>query len=313
MSKQLIDQGAQLRTLYRSYVRWLNGGAYNQGKMAVETTFMQAVEPFSTLFFDAYGVLYGGATQQQGVADAMQHLRDQGKTIRLLSNNGHESLPSIQQKLAQRHVHFEISELITSGMVVSDYLQRSTLRNTPYLLIGSAQSRAAYAPNPDQLERPPGDNRLAQSPPRSLLVCSDSLYWDTPYQPHVEAIMSRQSLPMLVANPDMVVPLPDGGWMPVAGHAALDLNQRHGAPFIGLGKPFSPVFEKALASVPHVPLEEIVMIGDTPETDILGGNRMGLKTCLVGSGTLAHMDLSWRDYCAEQSILPDFFVPAVSP
>ncbi|ABK42973.1 Haloacid dehalogenase domain protein hydrolase [Magnetococcus marinus MC-1] len=312
MSKQIIGDGAQLRRLYRSYGRWLSPSCGGLGKRPLESTFMGVVEPFSTLFFDAYGVLYGGSVEPAGVAQAMALLRRQDKCIRLLSNNGHESVPVIVSKLAAVGLFFEPHEIITSGMVVASYLARGGLRGAPYLLIGSEQSRQAYAPEPMRLERPPGDARLGLEPPRVLLVCSDSAYWGTPYQAHVESILAVHPLPMLVANPDLVVPLPEGGWLPVAGHAALTLNQRYGAAFIGLGKPFRPVFERAMASVPGVKADEILMIGDTPETDILGANGMGIKSCLVGSGILAKMDLTWYDYCVQQGIMPDFYVPAVA-
>jgi NagD protein len=53
-------------------------------------------------------------------------------------------------------------------------------------------------------------------------------------------------------------------------------------PFV-IGKP-SPVMMRSAAAYMNLKPEEVTVIGDTMETDIIGGIYMGFKTILVLSG-----------------------------
>ena len=49
-----------------------------------------------------------------------------------------------------------------------------------------------------------------------------------------------------------------------------------------IGKPSQIIYEAALRYIPqNIPKEKILMIGDTPETDIRGAHRAGLDAALV--------------------------------
>ena len=56
--------------------------------------------------------------------------------------------------------------------------------------------------------------------------------------------------------------------------------------FFGKPEPrmFSYVFQQAAAQHPGLQPRDVLMVGDTLETDILGGQRFGLDTVLVLSG-----------------------------
>ena len=50
------------------------------------------------------------------------------------------------------------------------------------------------------------------------------------------------------------------------------------------GKPFPPGFLQALSAM-QLPPEQVVVIGDRLLTDVLGGARLGMQTCLVAPVT----------------------------
>ena len=53
---------------------------------------------------------------------------------------------------------------------------------------------------------------------------------------------------------------------------------------------FLLAYERALIDIPSIKRKEILMVGDTLYTDIIGGNKFGLDTALVLSGnTLPNM------------------------
>jgi 5'-nucleotidase len=48
---------------------------------------------------------------------------------------------------------------------------------------------------------------------------------------------------------------------------------------VGIAKPHPGIFEHAFELMGNPPREKILMVGDTLETDILGGNNAGIDTC----------------------------------
>ena len=48
---------------------------------------------------------------------------------------------------------------------------------------------------------------------------------------------------------------------------------------VGVAKPHPAIFEHALSQMGHPAPENVLMVGDNPESDILGGNHAGLDTC----------------------------------
>ncbi|MDK2634187.1 pyrimidine 5'-nucleotidase [Pantoea stewartii subsp. indologenes] len=54
---------------------------------------------------------------------------------------------------------------------------------------------------------------------------------------------------------------------------------------VGVPKPDARIFDYALAQLGNPPRDRVLMVGDTPESDILGGMNAGIKTCWVDHGT----------------------------
>jgi NagD protein len=83
------------------------------------------------------------------------------------------------------------------------------------------------------------------------------------------------------------------------------LESATGRQAFSVGKP-SPVMMREARKEMGLRTEGITMIGDTMETDILGGVQMGYRTVLVLSGGTQRTDLSRYAY------QPDAIVPSVS-
>lgn len=66
---------------------------------------------------------------------------------------------------------------------------------------------------------------------------------------------------------------------------------------VGVPKPDMVIFDYALAQLGHPDRSRVLMVGDTPESDILGGINAGLKTCWIDHGTRLlppHITPSWQ-------------------
>src|SRR5579862_6146175 len=83
------------------------------------------------------------------------------------------------------------------------------------------------------------------------------------------------------------------------------LEAATGIKAFSVGKP-SPVMMRAARKELGLSADETIMIGDTMETDILGGVQMGYRTILVLSGSTRKEDL------ANYAYRPDTIVDSVA-
>jgi NagD protein len=93
---------------------------------------------------------------------------------------------------------------------------------------------------------------------------------------------------LLVTNPDNWCPVSSEKTRPGAGATAAFLEASTGRRAYYLGKPNGYMFHRAcqkLASISLSPPDQVVMIGDTMETDIRGAFEAGLQAYLVLSGS----------------------------
>ena len=93
---------------------------------------------------------------------------------------------------------------------------------------------------------------------------------------------------LILPNPDLIYPSGDGfafasGTVARMFEAALALRypDRPELRFTRLGKPHPAIYEEARRRSGTM---DMVMIGDTPDTDIRGANDFGIASALIGTG-----------------------------
>lgn len=59
---------------------------------------------------------------------------------------------------------------------------------------------------------------------------------------------------------------------------------------VGVAKPDKAIFEHAFSVMGHPPKEQILMVGDNPHADILGGINAGIDTCWINATGTAKPD-----------------------
>ena len=94
------------------------------------------------------------------------------------------------------------------------------------------------------------------------------------------------------------------GQRPGAGAIVSMLEIASGKKAFSVGKP-SPIMMRAARKALNLDAAHTIMIGDTMETDILGGVEMGYHTVLVLSGGTSAEDLSKYAY------VPDLIVDSI--
>jgi 4-nitrophenyl phosphatase len=115
-------------------------------------------------------------------------------------------------------------------------------------------------------------------------------------------LLIRRGVPFYGTNPDRTFPTPEG-FIPGAGSILAALTAATEVEPIIAGKPSSTLYEFALEKLGTLPAETLA-VGDRIETDIVGGQQIGLRTALVLSGVATRAQgLAW--YPKIDLILPE--------
>src|SRR5581483_8388558 len=110
-------------------------------------------------------------------------------------------------------------------------------------------------------------------------------------------LLRRRTIPVIVANTDRAYPITTTNVSIAIGGIAAMIESVVGKHFIRFGKPDSQMLMFAydlIREYRQVSKSDIVMVGDTLNTDILGGNKFGLDTVLVLSGNTQAKDYENR-------------------
>jgi HAD superfamily hydrolase (TIGR01459 family) len=124
-------------------------------------------------------------------------------------------------------------------------------------------------------------------------------------------------LPMVCANPDLEV---DIGCRRIVCAGTIALRYENLGGFVArYGKPSFAAYARAL-EVLRLPAEEVLAIGDSLETDILGANRAGIASALVMTGihrgfTTEKADPDWEGLwrlCDRKGVQPKFILSTLA-
>ncbi|MBF0213740.1 MAG: TIGR01459 family HAD-type hydrolase [Magnetococcales bacterium] len=314
--KPRIDSQESLTPRYAHYRRWLcaaHPGLESRlvrGPM-IRGTWREVSEKYEIILLDAFGVLNLGDQVIPGAPEAVAALQERGKTVRVVSNNASQSPAGIAKRLQKMGFNLSVEQIVSSGMAAVSFVAESDYRDRPYFLVGSEESVSAYAPNPERLMVNRSGSPLPLEAAESILFCSNRDYHGGAQEAELLRLLSKKRVPILLANPDLATPKPDGRLEAVAGYAAFDLAERFELKIVGIGKPFPPIFQEVKRCFPDVPAERFLMVGDTLDTDVLGAVVMGFGSCLTLSGACAGWGEALESLCDARGIRPDCVISSL--
>jgi NagD protein len=225
---------------------------------------------------DMDGVIYRENQMIPGAVDFIAALLATGTPFLFLTNN---SAPT-PEDLEVRLKHLGVSGLsprhfYTSAMNTADFLSETDPDCTVYV-IGEGGLLAAL-----HERKIPNDGIQ----PRYVVVGEGTATMERLTKAH-ECI--ERGARLLVTNPDNWCPVSSEKTRPGAGATAAFLEASTGRRAYYLGKPNGYMFHRARRKLADLSLNEpenIVMIGDTMETDIRGAVEAGMQSFLVLSGS----------------------------
>jgi HAD superfamily hydrolase (TIGR01450 family) len=256
-------------------------------------------ERFDAFLFDLDGVVYLGDEALPHAKESLARLHKGGKEVRFLTNDPRPTREEVARKLAGMGVEAREGDVVTSGRATAGHLRKSGTRSA--YVVGS--------PGLTSEIRRAGIEVAAAGCPEAVVVGADER---TSYR-HVRraARLIAKGAKFVATNPDGSFPTPDGP-SPGTGAIAAAVEAASGVRPTVIGKPHPSMFDAATEGLG--PEARTVMLGDNPETDVLGAHRYGIAAVLVSAEALAFP--SARDFRAPDATIPDLsslFDPAVNP
>ena len=292
-------------TILRCFARADLPAPARRGRGEVAGGLAELAEHYDAFILDGYGVVNVGAEPVPGIVDAVRDLRAAGKAVMVFTNG------------AGRPAHWTARRYADWGVEVPPHLVVSS-RDSLEVELSARPRRGLWGvmAKPDsELETLPAetarlgdDDALYRDAQGFILLRSGE--WTLARHRRLAAALRSVSRPVLVANPDVSAPYPDGSFSAEPGYWAIRLEAETGVRCERFGKPFANAFDLALARLGDRGLrrERVAMVGDGLFTDILGGLAAGLGTVLVTEHGLVRR-LDWREWAERTGIVPDWAVP----
>jgi NagD protein len=225
---------------------------------------------------DMDGVIYRENHLIPGAAEFVQALTRTGTPFLFLTNNSAPTPEDLAVRLKHLGVHdIHARQFYTSALNTADFLSE-TDPNCTVFVIGEGGIIAALH------ERKIANDEID---PRYVVVGEGATTMEKLGKAHV---CLERGARLLATNPDNWCPVSSDKTRPGAGATAAFLEASTGRRAYFLGKPNGYMFHRArrkLVELAHGEPEQVVMIGDTMETDVRGAFEAGLLSYLVLSGS----------------------------
>lgn len=256
--------------------------------MIATTDFKSVIDQYQVIFFDSFGVIKNYKGLVPGIENTFAYLEEQQKDYYIVTNDASRSPLQLAESFNRLGLdHITPDKVISSGMLAKEYLDLKvndgivaylgTPDSAHYLDSSGLHVLPLSAVNDDNIERV---NAL-------VFMDDEGFDWFEDLNKAVN-LLRKRSIPAIVANADDAYPISKQDVAIAIGALAGMIERITGKKFIRFGKPDSQMFtfayELVRQSRSSVNKKEVLMVGDTLHTDILGGNKFGLDTVLVFTG-----------------------------
>ena len=251
------------------------------------SSFAEISDRYSVLFLDAYGVLKNSSGVLDGIPEVLTRLTSANKEIFVVTNDASRSPDAMAQAFSSPDGQPLVApeRFVSSGMLAGQYLAA----NVPYgkvAFLGKPGSvhyieMAGFIPVP--VSECEANDRLVAI----TLLDDEGFDWFVDINAALN-LVRQTDVPVIVANADATYPLKGNRVAVAVGSLGTLLSSITEREFIQFGKPDSSMFayayNEALKVKSDLKKEDILFVGDTLRTDIIGANNFGLDTALVLSG-----------------------------
>ncbi len=249
------------------------------------------MNPFDAYIFDLDGTVYLGGVLLPRAGETIQALRKRGARTVFLSNNPTHTRNEYTQRLAKLGLVTEPTDIISSSVVMVDFLKTTFAGQAPRLFVVGEPP----------LKRELGEAGFAlteHAHETDVVIASfDRTFVYAKLQTAFDAI--RRGARFFATNGDKYCPVPGGGEPDAACIiAAIEACTDKKVEAI-VGKP-SQHMARAVLNVLQLPPERCIMVGDRLETDVKMGLDAGMAAALTLTGATTEAML------AQSAIRPNY-------
>ena len=257
-------------------------------------SFRSVVKNYKAVFFDAFGVLKNHKGLIPDIINTFEYLDRKGIKYYLLTNDSSRSPEALAQWYQDRGImQVTTDKILSSGMLAMEFFKAKVTNGNAVAYLGTENS-AHYIETAGLQTVAVKDidlNNIEHIESFAFLD-DEGFNWNDDINKTIN-LLRKKNMTVVVANTDINYPVSKNDISVAVGSLADMVEKIIGKNFIRFGKPDAQMFllayERALEDI-NVKRNEILMVGDTLYTDIIGGNKFGLDTALVLSGnTLPEM------------------------
>ena len=231
---------------------------------------------------DMDGVVYRGNRVIQGADLFVKRLRATRTPFLFLTNNSQRTRRDMAVKLTRLGIETNEADIFTCAMATARYLSRQKPNGTAYVIGEGGLLNALHT----------NGYSVVESDPDFVVIGEGRVLNFEMIEKAVRLVTAGAKL--IATNLDPSCPTEEG-IRPGCGAITAMIERATGRTAFSLGKP-SPIMMREARKELNLTTEETVMIGDTMETDILGGVQLGFRTILVLSGGTTREDIDQFAY-----------------
>ena len=252
-----------------------------RGEPVVINGIGEIADRYDGIILDLWGVVHNGVEALPGAIDAMQRLHAANNRIALLSNAPRRAA-AVADRLTEMHIAPDLYDAImSSGEDVWCHLSERT--DPWYRALGQCCLHIGAERDKGMFEGL--DLVVTQEPADAEFVLNTGTFDDGDSVDSYDRLLrdlQAQGLPMICANPDLVVMRADD--MQVCAGALAERYESLGGSVRWHGKPDPSVYFACLAKLEMTDRSRVLAVGDSFRTDICGANRTGLDSLFVAGG-----------------------------
>jgi NagD protein len=231
---------------------------------------------------DMDGVIYRGGHLIPGADHFIGELLKAGVPFRFLTNNSQRTRRDVATRLQRLGIDVEEEHVYTCAMATARFLAQQKPRGTAYVIGEGGLLNALHENGYAVVDKDPDYVVVGEGRTISFEMVERAL------------AMILGGAKLVATNLDPNCPT-ESGLRPGCGATVAMLETASGVRAFSVGKP-SPYMLRGARKELGLTTDQTVVIGDTMETDILGGVQLGFKTILVLSGGTRRADLARYAY-----------------
>ncbi len=271
------------------------------------SNFRDVIDRYKVIFFDAYGVLKNVKGILNGIENTLKYIEEKHIDFYVLTNDASRGPKLLAESYRKKGLDMITTDkIISSGMLATEYLRLKVKQGTVAYL--GPENSAHYLQELGLNTLSISNLDLNNTEDINALVFLDDEGFDWNHDINkIVNLLRIRNIPSIVANTDKSYPVNDFEVSIAIGGIADMIQKITGRKFIKFGKPDAQMFIFAFEHCQRameVGKENILMVGDTLDTDVLGGNKFGIDTALVLSGNT--LERSFREKIHTTGVIPDY-------